>query len=50
MIQLILTDMDGTFLNNRGDFNREIFRNGWKRSCFCSCYWETMWTSRRIIW
>ena len=26
MIKLVLTDMDGTFLNNSGDFNRELFR------------------------
>ncbi|GIO18484.1 hypothetical protein J18TS1_15840 [Oceanobacillus oncorhynchi subsp. incaldanensis] len=25
MIKLVLTDMDGTFLNNRGDFNRELY-------------------------
>lgn len=25
MIKLILTDMDGTFLNNSGDFNRELY-------------------------
>ncbi|WP_449619789.1 HAD family hydrolase [Robertmurraya sp. Marseille-Q9965] len=27
MIKLILTDMDGTFLNNSGDFNRELYQN-----------------------
>lgn len=26
MIKLVLTDMDGTFLNNAGDFNRELFK------------------------
>lgn len=26
MIKLIVTDMDGTFLNSRGDYNRELFR------------------------
>jgi hydroxymethylpyrimidine pyrophosphatase-like HAD family hydrolase len=26
MIKLILTDMDCTFLNNEGDFNRELFK------------------------
>ncbi|GAB2540681.1 HAD-IIB family hydrolase [Gracilibacillus alcaliphilus] len=26
MIKLVLTDMDGTFLNNQGDFNRELFQ------------------------
>lgn len=26
MIKLVLTDMDGTFLNNSGDFNRELFK------------------------
>ena len=26
MIKLILTDMDGTFLNSQGDFNRELFK------------------------
>ena len=25
MIKLILTDMDGTFLNSKGDYNRELF-------------------------
>lgn len=25
MIKLVLTDMDGTFLNNNGDFNRELY-------------------------
>ncbi|WP_046173574.1 HAD family hydrolase [Domibacillus indicus] len=27
MIKLVLTDMDGTFLNNSGDFNRELYKN-----------------------
>lgn len=27
MIKLILTDMDGTFLNNTGDFNRELYKD-----------------------
>lgn len=27
MIKLVLTDMDGTFLNNSGDFNRELYQN-----------------------
>lgn len=27
MIKLVLTDMDGTFLNNSGDFNRELFND-----------------------
>ncbi|GIN72936.1 hydrolase [Bacillus sp. J14TS2] len=27
MIKLVLTDMDGTFLNNSGDFNRELFED-----------------------
>lgn len=27
MIKLILTDMDGTFLNNSGDFNRELYKD-----------------------
>lgn len=27
MIKLILTDMDGTFLNRQGDFNRELFQD-----------------------
>lgn len=27
MIKLVLTDMDGTFLNNSGDFNRELFKD-----------------------
>ena len=26
MIKLILTDMDGTFLNSSGDFNRTFFQ------------------------
>ncbi|MEI2366779.1 hydrolase [Niallia circulans] len=26
MIKLVLTDMDGTFLNNNGDFDRELFK------------------------
>lgn len=26
MIKLIVTDMDGTFLNSHGDYNRELFR------------------------
>ena len=26
MIKLIVTDMDGTFLNSKGDFNRELFQ------------------------
>lgn len=26
MIKLIITDMDGTFLNSHGDYNRELFR------------------------
>ena len=27
MIKLVLTDMDGTFLNNNGDFNRDLYQN-----------------------
>ncbi|MGE8206977.1 HAD family hydrolase [Heyndrickxia sp. NPDC080065] len=27
MIKLVLTDMDGTFLNNNGDFNREHYKD-----------------------
>ncbi|MEC2055988.1 HAD family phosphatase [Peribacillus psychrosaccharolyticus] len=27
MIKLVLSDMDGTFLNNSGDFNRELYQN-----------------------
>jgi Cof subfamily protein (haloacid dehalogenase superfamily) len=27
MIKLIITDMDGTFLNSHGDYNRELFQN-----------------------
>jgi Cof subfamily protein (haloacid dehalogenase superfamily) len=27
LIKLVLTDMDGTFLNNRGDFNRELYKD-----------------------
>ncbi|MFJ7744654.1 HAD family hydrolase [Peribacillus sp. NPDC097295] len=27
MIKLVLTDMDGTFLNNSGDFNRELYQS-----------------------
>lgn len=27
MIKLVLTDMDGTFLNNSGDFNRELYKD-----------------------
>lgn len=27
MIKLVLTDMDGTFLNNSGDFNRELYQD-----------------------
>lgn len=27
MIKLVLTDMDGTFLNNRGDFNRNLYND-----------------------
>jgi hydroxymethylpyrimidine pyrophosphatase-like HAD family hydrolase len=27
MIKLVLTDMDGTFLNNNGDFNRELYQD-----------------------
>lgn len=27
MIKLVLSDMDGTFLNNSGDFNRELYKN-----------------------
>ncbi|MEK5520540.1 HAD family hydrolase [Heyndrickxia sp. FSL W8-0423] len=27
MIKLVLSDMDGTFLNNSGDFNRELYRD-----------------------
>ncbi|WP_419880597.1 HAD family hydrolase [Peribacillus sp. B-H-3] len=27
MIKLVLSDMDGTFLNNNGDFNRELYRD-----------------------
>lgn len=26
MIKLVLTDMDGTFLNNNGEFNRELYK------------------------
>lgn len=26
MIKLIITDMDGTFLNRHGDYNRELFQ------------------------
>ncbi|AQY52189.1 HAD-superfamily hydrolase [Listeria weihenstephanensis FSL R9-0317] len=26
MIKLVITDMDGTFLNSKGDFNRELYR------------------------
>ncbi|GKU82964.1 HAD family hydrolase [Niallia sp. NCCP-28] len=26
MIKLVISDMDGTFLNNNGDFNRELFK------------------------
>ncbi|MFS0782925.1 HAD family hydrolase [Bacillus sp. 1P06AnD] len=26
MIKLVLSDMDGTFLNNRGDFNRDLYQ------------------------
>ncbi|KQL52745.1 hydrolase [Heyndrickxia shackletonii] len=26
MIKLVLTDMDGTFLNNSGDFNRDLYK------------------------
>lgn len=26
MIKLVITDMDGTFLNSKGDFNRELFK------------------------
>ncbi|MBD1381596.1 HAD family hydrolase [Metabacillus arenae] len=27
MIKLVLSDMDGTFLNNNGDFNRELYKD-----------------------
>ena len=27
MIKLIITDMDGTFLNSKGDYNRELFQD-----------------------
>ncbi|MCW8994439.1 MAG: Cof-type HAD-IIB family hydrolase [Psychromonas sp.] len=27
MIKLIITDMDGTFLNSQGDYNRELFKD-----------------------
>ncbi|TKC16323.1 hypothetical protein FA727_15335 [Robertmurraya kyonggiensis] len=27
MIKLVLTDMDGTFLNNSGDFNRKLYKD-----------------------
>lgn len=27
VIKLVLTDMDGTFLNNSGDFNRELYKD-----------------------
>ncbi len=27
MIKLVLTDMDGTFLNNSGDFNKELYKD-----------------------
>ncbi|WP_165313438.1 HAD family hydrolase [Vibrio ziniensis] len=27
MIKLIITDMDGTFLNSQGDYNRDLFKN-----------------------
>lgn len=27
MIKLVLTDMDGTFLNNNGDFNRKLYQD-----------------------
>ncbi|MCM3701296.1 HAD family hydrolase [Paenibacillus macerans] len=27
MIKLVLTDMDGTFLNNNGEFNRELYKD-----------------------
>lgn len=27
MIKLVLTDMDGTFLSNSGDFNRELYKD-----------------------
>ncbi|WP_338449407.1 HAD-IIB family hydrolase [Niallia oryzisoli] len=27
MIKLVLTDMDGTFLNSKGDFNRELYKD-----------------------
>ena len=26
MIKLVLTDMDGTFLKNNGDYNRELYK------------------------
>ena len=26
MIKLVLSDKDGTFLNNSGDFNRELYK------------------------
>lgn len=31
MIKLVLTDMDGTFLHQNGDFNRELYKNVKKR-------------------
>ena len=27
MIKLVLSDMDGTFLNNNGEFNRELYKD-----------------------
>ncbi|MED1563725.1 hypothetical protein AJ85_07480 [Alkalihalobacillus alcalophilus ATCC 27647 = CGMCC 1.3604] len=27
MIKLVVSDMDGTFLNNNGDFNRELYKD-----------------------
>lgn len=47
MIKLILTDMDGTFLNRQGDFNRELFQDVKKLldvqgGCFCSSNRKTV--------
>jgi hydroxymethylpyrimidine pyrophosphatase-like HAD family hydrolase len=47
MIKLVLTDMDGTFLNKSGDFNRELYKDvkkimKEKGVVFAPCYWQAM--------
>lgn len=47
MIKLVVTDLDGTFLNNKGSYDVELFKKVYaemqqKESLFCRMYRETM--------